>query len=166
MPRGESKSSVRRIQAKQRQKQALELRLAGVTFEVIAERLHFRSRQGAHDAVTRALQDTIQRPADELRAADIERLDRLFLAVWPLAIQRNLAALDRCLHILAQRARLLGLDIKDPAPGSSREKPLWVQGTDAVDLSTATDAELEEIIAKAQAIQTAGRIVVEGRQSV
>ncbi len=108
---GESLSSPRRIAAKFRQQQALELRLAGVTFQTIADRLGYATRDGAHKAISAALQATIQQPADELRAVDVERLDKLTQAVWIRAIGGDLQAIDRCLKILAQRARLLGLDL-------------------------------------------------------
>jgi len=110
----ESKSSPRRILAREKQRQALELRLAGVTFETIAQRVGYATRDGAHKAVTAALQYTLRPPADELRAVDLERLDKLTLAIWQRAIGGDLDAIHTALRILAQRARLLGLEIPVP----------------------------------------------------
>lgn len=125
----ESKSSPRRIRAKERQKQALELRLAGVTFEAIAEAVGFRSKQAAHDSVTRALRGLPEAAAKDLRELDLKRLDAMYQRIWPFVIaptvkmmpspsgpqmlvwdEARFLAVDRCLRILAQRARLLGLD--------------------------------------------------------
>ena len=110
----ESKSSPRRIEAKERQRQALELRKAGVTFEQIAVSVGFRSKQAAHDSVRRALADIPKLPAMELRTLDAERLDALEFAVWRTALAGDLGAIDRVLRILQQRARLLGLEISVP----------------------------------------------------
>ncbi len=108
---GESLTSPRRIAAKERQRQALELRIAGVTFAAIADRLGYATAYGAYLAVDAALKATLRPAADALRELDTERLDKLQLAVWPAALRGDLAAIDRCLKILAQRARLLGLDL-------------------------------------------------------
>jgi len=108
--KGESASSPRRIQAKERQRQALELRKAGATYEDIASKLRYASATGAHKAVVRAMQAIIEEPAQEVRKIEIERLDRMLLSVWGQVRDGNLGAIDRVLRIMERRARLLGLD--------------------------------------------------------
>jgi hypothetical protein len=57
-----------------------------------------------------ALKATLQEPADELRKMELERLDRLLLAVWGQAAKGNQGGIDRALKIMERRAKLLGLD--------------------------------------------------------
>ena len=160
----ESRTSPRRIEAYEKQRQALALRMAGATFEVIATTLGYASRQGAHMAVEAALHKTIQEPADQLRKLDVERLDALLLAVWQPAKAGSLPHIAAALTILARKAKLLGLDVALPVPGSTKDKPLYIQDVGPVDLSNASDAELDEIIrigSKAAAIREAETIVKE-----
>ena len=109
----ESKTSVRRLKAVERQSQALELRKGGTSFPAIAHTLGYRSVAGAYDAVMTALQRTQQEPADEVRRMACERLDRLLFAVWQKALGGDLAAIAMALRIEERRARLLGLDAPD-----------------------------------------------------
>jgi len=100
----------REIDANDRHRQALELRKAGVSYAVIAERLGYRGPSGAHAAVGVALKKTLQEPADELRQLEVERLDAMLLSIWPQVKQGNQGAIDRALRIMERRAKLLGLD--------------------------------------------------------
>lgn len=112
----ESKTSVRRLEAAERQRRALEMRRAGATFEVIAKQLGWRSGSGAYQAVMAALRRTQQEPADVLRRLELERIDRLWLEMFaqatsdeqPPAVKQ--AAVDRLVKLAERRARLLGLD--------------------------------------------------------
>lgn len=107
----ESRTSPRRITAVDKQRQALELRMAGATFRQIADQLGYKGPQGAQFAVEAALDKTIREPADRLRELDARRLDSLLLTYWPMAKGGNMDALDRVLRILQRRAKLLGLDL-------------------------------------------------------
>ena len=100
----------RELDALERQKQALALRLAGAPYARIAEQLGYRGTGGAHAAVKAALRKTLQEPADEIRTIEEERLNALLLSMWRQAQQGNQGAVDRCLKIMERRARLLGLD--------------------------------------------------------
>lgn len=120
---GESKSSPRRIEAKFRQQQALELRKAGVTLEQIARTVGFKSKQAAHDSIRRALAEIPRLPAQELRELDLQRLDQLGLAVWQRAIAGDADAISSALRILSQRARLMGYDV-NPEPSVSGQQLL------------------------------------------
>ena len=105
-----AKATPNRIAVAQREREALELRKAGKTFDQIAGALGYSERGGAAKAVSRALAATVQEPADELRRLELARLDALFEVMWSLAMHGNLGAVDRCLAIQTRRAKLLGLD--------------------------------------------------------
>lgn len=96
---------------------ALELRRAGVTYDVIATELGFANKGGAYKAVQRALKRTLQEPADELIVLEVDRLDRLQRAVWQAAMRGDLGAVTKALQIAERRARLLGLDRPTVAAG-------------------------------------------------
>lgn len=98
------------LQASERRKQALQLRLAGASYDEIASRLGYSDRGSAWRSVMAALKATLQEPADELRKLELERLDRLLLGVWGQAAKGNQGAVDRALRIMERRAKLLGLD--------------------------------------------------------
>ena len=109
-PRTASKTSPVRIAAARRAARALELRSTGATFAAIARRLGYSSKTGAHDAVKRALDATLRKPADTLRKLDLERLDRLFATHFPRACRGDHQATTACLRIMERQAALLGLD--------------------------------------------------------
>ena len=106
------KLSARKIESAQRQQKAIDLRLAGATFEKIGDALGV-SRQAAHKMVGRAVSQMAEDNADAIervRAIEVARLDRLLLGVWQPARSGDLRAVDRALKIMERRARLLGLD--------------------------------------------------------
>ena len=174
----ESRTSPRRIAAVEKQWKAVQLRKAGTPFELIAKELGYKTRQHAFYSVEAALRKTLQEPSNELRTLDVQRLDTMIQQLWLFVIaptvkavpigggnvamqvwdEAKFHAVTVVLRVMERRAKLLGLDFVAPQPGSSRDKPLFVQSTDAVDLSAATDADLDDIIEKAKAIQEAGRI--------
>ena len=132
--------------------------MAGLTWQQIGERAGYASHSGAIAAVDAALKRTLQTPSDQYRALTIERLTKVVASFWPRLLQGDEKAAAVVLRAIEQFRGLMGLDAKDPAPGSSRDHPLWTQPVDAIDLSAATDPELDEFIEKARAIQEAGRI--------
>ena len=100
----------RKVNANERQRQALELRKGGVDYATIAQHLGYKDQSGAWRAVNRALTATLQEPADELRKLEVERLDAMYLAVATGIRNGNLGAIDRGIRIMERRAKLLGLD--------------------------------------------------------
>ncbi len=106
----ESKTSPRRVEAKQKQAKAVELRAAGVTFARIAEELGYTDESGARDAVKKALQATIQQPADELRQMELAKFDYIETRLAKQVAQGHLGAIDRLLKVIEARRKLLGLD--------------------------------------------------------
>jgi len=106
------RKTARKARATARKRTALDLRIEGKTFEVIAKTLGI-SRQGAWDLVDRELKrlaEDTKDQAEELRALDLERVDFALRGLVgkvrrgvPPAAQAYLKALER-------RAHLLGLD--------------------------------------------------------
>ena len=93
-----------------KERQALELRRGGATYDQIAQVIGYATPQGAYLAYQRALKRTLSDAgSEELREMELDRLDRLQQAVWPKALSGDMAALDRVLKIMNQRANYLGL---------------------------------------------------------
>lgn len=94
-----------------KERRVLELRRAGLTFDVIAQEVGYSNASGAHHAYTRAMKRTlVDAGSDELRDLELDRLDRLQRFAWAQATQGNLRAIDTILKIMARRAKILGLD--------------------------------------------------------
>lgn len=89
---------------------ALELRKAGANYQSIADALGYKGPSGAFKAVQSGLRAVLKEPAEELRTLELERLDGILMAIYPLARGGDNAAIDRCLKIMERRSRLLGLD--------------------------------------------------------
>jgi hypothetical protein len=118
---GQSTMSKRRIMARQHEAEALALRKSGATYEAIARDLGV-SIQSAHRVVKRAperLNGEIAESVADVRRMELERLDAMLGALWSKAARGNLTAVDRVLHIMERRAKLLGLD----TPSTDAEKP-------------------------------------------
>jgi hypothetical protein len=104
----------RMVKALARQRQALELRMAGIEYASIAKELGYKNPSCAHKAVKTALKRTLQEPADELRNLELRRLDSLTFALWAAGKSGNQGAIDRILRLMERRAKLLGLDKSVP----------------------------------------------------
>lgn len=126
---GSNETSPQRIHAWERQREALELRKTGMSFQLIADKLGYATAQGAYAAVKVALQKTLREPAEELRTMELERLDALLTATW-LAAERGVPqAVDRVLKIMERRAAYLGLDApKKIAPTDPSGEYEWLAG--------------------------------------
>ena len=110
------------MEAVEKQRKAMEMRLAGKSYETIASELEYASKSGAYKAVMSAIKKTLQEPADELRKVEAERLDAMLAVLWdkkdkPLYV-------DRILRIMERRARLLGLDAPTRQDITSDDKPI------------------------------------------
>lgn len=112
------------------QREALELRAAGATFEEIGEHQGV-NKSTAKRRVDAALDATLREPADKLRELECHRLDRLFTIAYRHATSGGKGAMfgvDRCLSIMERKARLLGLDAPE-------RRVLNVVTEDAVDVA-------------------------------
>lgn len=106
----ESKTSVRRLQAIERARQALELRKAGISYPQIAKELGYKSPSGAFDAIEGAIKRTLAEPAAAVLALELRRLDDMIFAVWPAVKRGDDKAILAALRVMHRRAQYLGLD--------------------------------------------------------
>jgi orotate phosphoribosyltransferase-like protein len=95
-----------------RRLEALDLRKAGFTYRAIATQLKITHETARSDVMTalKQLSERQDTETAEYRNLELERLDRMMLAVWSDALKGHLGAVDRVLKISERRARLMGLD--------------------------------------------------------
>jgi hypothetical protein len=93
-----------------REIKVLELRRAGLTWAAIAEQTGYADATGAYAAYKRAIKRVMDEPADDVRKQELDRLDRLQVAVWNRALKGDDKAINTVLRLMERRARLLGLD--------------------------------------------------------
>lgn len=98
------------IEAVETQAEVLRLRLDGLTFDAIARRLGYSSASGAYNVFKRAMERTVQEPADELRRVELARLDYYLECLAPHIAKGRGYAIEKAIMIQDRRARLLGLD--------------------------------------------------------
>lgn len=133
-------TSPRKIKNWQRDMHALALRIAGLTYEEIAE-IQECVPGTAYDRVKRALAKSRRYATEELRDKTLARLEALLRSIWDRATHPespDLAALDRVLSIIDREARLEGLN--EPARAKAE---ITVRKIGPEDF---TDEELAEII--------------------
>ena len=137
-----SASKAQQAATAKRRAQAIALRLAGTDFDTIAERLQYANRGAASKDIWRAVEANRIEEAqavETLRDVEGQRLDRLQAAVWAQALEGDLKAVETVLKVIAQRARLFGLDAPIRAEVSG-------PGGGAVQLATSSLEELNQLI--------------------
>lgn len=99
----------------QKRRKALELRLAGATYEQIAQAVGYEHRSSAHNAVKQAMEESAP-SKDLLEAEDTElaRLDAMLTGLWPKARRGDVTAVDRVLRIEERRSFLLAREEQRP----------------------------------------------------
>jgi hypothetical protein len=123
------KTSPRRLLAADKQRQALELKIAGATLEQIAEQVGYQSASGAYQAIQAALKATLQPPSDELRRLQYERLERLYAAAHSKSVgdgaggEPDFVAMDRALKIVQRINALFGLEATKLKIGGDPDAP-------------------------------------------
>lgn len=111
---GESPTRPRSLRARERQREALQLRIAGWTFEQIGSHLTI-SRQAAHRLVARALGDIstqIKEEADHLRARQLAEIGAVKEALLPAATRGDTKAAQTLARLWEREAHLAGLDVQ------------------------------------------------------
>ena len=107
---GESKLSPRRIEAQNKQQQALELRMAGRTWQEIADHLGYKSHTGAIEAVKVALARSNHEAVTDYRSLTLGRLTKVLQVHWPLMLQADPISSKLCLQTIKDMRELMGLD--------------------------------------------------------
>lgn len=98
------------LELMERERQVVELRRTGATWEGIAQAVGYSNAGGAYKAYQRAMARVFDQPVKELRNAELDRLDRLQRAFWKGAVDGNVRSADFILRVIDKRAKLLGLD--------------------------------------------------------
>jgi hypothetical protein len=91
-----------------KRRRALDLHLAGVPYQTIADVLGYATKAGAHKAVKAALEQT--KAGDDLdgvATSELARLDAMLSGLWAKARKGDVAAIDRVLRIEERRAQIL-----------------------------------------------------------
>lgn len=109
-PRAHSLTSPSRIRAVEKQRQALELRMAGRTLAEIAKMLGYANHAGADYAIKTALRKTLEPTAAEFRSLALERLTKVLQVHWPAMLQHDEKASILVLRTIKDIRELLGLD--------------------------------------------------------
>lgn len=105
-----SRQTAKRIvDATHKQAQALKLRLEGKSLSEIAEAVGYANASGAWHAIQTGLAATLSEPSQELRELELARLDLMWKHTLPKIRKGVASAVLAGIHIVQQRARLLGL---------------------------------------------------------
>jgi hypothetical protein len=111
------------IKRAQRISAILSMRLSGYTLADIGQSMNPPvSAVAIHKTLKKALAAMLIEPF-EMRLLELARLDELTAAVYPAALNGDVAAIDRCLAISVRRARLTGLDLQRALCSRSRPAP-------------------------------------------
>lgn len=138
------KSSAARLNNHERVLQAVELRKAGMSFQAIADRLGWKTRNAAFMAIQKYIASTTYEAVEALRAVEAERLDAMQLQYWPQAIQGDVDSAELVLKIMARRAKMFGLDAPQRTELSGS---LEITNTDTTPAALIT-ARIDELAAK------------------
>jgi len=152
----ESKYSPRRIQAHEKQRRALELRMAGRSWADIAKAVGYSNHTGAIAAVRVALEKSLQEPAQHYRALTLERLTRVLQVHWPSMLNHDMPATDRVIRVIADMRALLGLD----AP---LKEDIFITGRVEYDFRAELDARLVALLERRASSEVA-RLADAGRE--
>jgi hypothetical protein len=95
--------------AQERRTKAVELAVAGHSYQAIADQMGYANRGTVYRIVQEALKAHQATSIDEVRELEATRLDALQAAFWPDAMSGSWQAGQTVLKIMEQRAKLLGL---------------------------------------------------------
>lgn len=93
-----------------RDNQALELYLAGATMPQIAQALGYSAVASAYRTVERALMQQVVPATEEVRRAELMRLDGMLRKLQGKINGGDIKAIETALKIMDRRAKYLGLD--------------------------------------------------------
>jgi hypothetical protein len=115
------KTSAVTINKREKSVRALELRKAGVSYDMIAQQLGYSNKSSAHRAVSKLLDATEKEVVGDLREMELRRLDDLFRSMYPMALKGNFVAVDKCLKIMERRSKITGLDAPEKTQSDVRQ---------------------------------------------
>lgn len=107
-------NKARAVVIAERRNKAVQMRLAGLPYRVIAEKLGYSNQKVASADVTRALQlaaKAQQESSEDLLQIEIDRLDRMMAALWGKACEGDVKSVEAVERLISRRSSLLGLDL-------------------------------------------------------
>jgi hypothetical protein len=107
----------------------LDLRRAGFTFQRIAEEVGYATASGAQRALERIMTRNLPQAPEEFRWQELDRLDRMQVALWPRAMKGDDKAINTIVRLMERRARLVGID----APTKIQAEVVNYDGTRDID---------------------------------
>ena len=105
-------NSDRKVNAKIQRQKAVKFRLAGATYQAIADQMGCTT-SNVHKMVKKEMEQVTKETredVEQLRAMEVSRLDEAQRAIWNQIANGHLGAVDRLVKISDRRSKLLGLD--------------------------------------------------------
>lgn len=94
------------IRVTMRQSDAMRLRAAGLSYDVIAQRAGYHDASGARKAVLGGLANLLLEPAEDLRKLETARLDYLIAAHWVKAVKGDIHHTRMVAKLIDLQARI------------------------------------------------------------
>jgi hypothetical protein len=133
----------------------LELRRAGFTFQRIAEEVGYATPSGAQRALERIMKRNVPQAPEEFRWQELDRLDRMQVALWPRAMKGDDRAIGTIVRLMERRARLVGID----APQRIQAEVVNYDGNRDI------DGDIERIVNILRGVGSSEPLEVEGGTS-
>jgi hypothetical protein len=140
----------------ERQASAMKLRVAGASFRQIGEQLRVSAMQAHRDCMVALNEVVAQRNEDAaaLRVIELERLDRMTMALWPSASKGSAEHVRALVRVSERRCRLLGLDAAVSQRIELNGGPLPLTVTPVVPLAHLTTGQLVAELERVRAALT------------
>jgi hypothetical protein len=102
------KSSPEAIERRKRDLQCVELRGAGVKWQVIADQLKYASPGHAYDSFMAIMREYPREDVETVRNLIFDRYETIIRAVWPKVLKGDNWSIDRASRVLEAEAKLMG----------------------------------------------------------
>lgn len=133
----------------------LDLRRAGFTFQRIAEEVGYATPSGAQRALERIMARNIPQAPEEFRWQELDRLDRMQVALWPRAMKGDDRAIGTIVRLMERRAKLVGID----APTKIQAEVVNYDGNRDI------DGDIERIVNLIRGVDSGQPLALEGGTS-
>ena len=94
----------------EREAEVVKLRRGGLTWDLIAKELNYKTASGAHAAYVRASKRIVIEDIEAIRQVESDGLGLAQAAIWRKVLTGDVPAINTFLKIQERRAKLLGLD--------------------------------------------------------
>ena len=136
-----ARNTQKEIDNAKRNAQIITLRYLGKSFEQIAREMGFNDRGNAYRAYKKAMENNVIEAPEEIRAIEIQRLDRMTETLMEQLENGNFKIIPYLLHVMDRRAKLLGLD----TPIRIQQEITTWEGGDSIDRAV---KELTDLLGK------------------